>query len=230
MANIGGCCALQTAAESKAATENVKQFHLPSHHDPNKNWDTLKSLYYILEMNNALAPVFDAGASSDSIILKWLSMLGYSELYACDIRSRNAQTYKERGIKFSIQDFTRTNYPDNFFQAITAISVIEHGVPLNDFIAEMSRILCPGGVLLVSTDYWSEPVDCSGIYPYGKEMGEMKVFQVHEIETFCKMAREKELFLCSPLNLDTNEKVVRWERVDREYTFAFLAFRKKSGR
>ena len=79
---------------------------------------------------------------------------------------------------------------------------------------------------MTSTDYWSDYVDCRGIYPYGAECGEMHVFQRHELEAFCRMAREYGMVLCSPLDLDTKERAVRWERVNREYTFAFIALRK----
>lgn len=224
---IGRCCALQSCAEIKAATDVTSLLGLPSHHDQQKNWDTIKSLYYILKNNDVESPVLDAGASANSAILKWLSLLGYQNLYACDIRPKNSDKYAQRSINFSVQDLTRTSYPDNFYQAVTSISVIEHGVPLDRFVKEMSRILKPGAFLLISTDYWSEPIDCKGIYPYGREMGEMKVFQRQELENFCQMAETNGLLLCSPLNLDTKERAVLWERVDREYTFAFIALRKR---
>jgi SAM-dependent methyltransferase len=226
MERIQSCAALQSRAESDAASRIVAWLGLPSHHDPQKNWDTLKCLHYILALNDPAAPVLDAGASGKSKILQWLSLLGYPQLYACDIREKSVDAYAKRNVQFSVQDLTRTNYPDAFFQAITSISVIEHGVPLDRYVREMARVLRPGGLLLTSTDYWSEPVDCRGIYPYGEEMGEMKVFQRGEIEDFCALAEKSGFALCRPLDLDTRERVIRWDRVDREYTFAFVALRK----
>lgn len=223
---IGNCCALRSRAESKAASQVVSWLGLPSHHDSQKNWDTLKSLYYILKTDDSGKPILDAGASSNSAILKWLSILGFKDLHACDIRQKDPEKYAQRNIKFSVQDLTQSNYPDNFFQAVTAISVIEHGVPLEKFVAEMFRILMPGGFLLISTDYWSDPVDCTGIFPYGREMGEMKIFLPRELEDFCRIAADAGFSLCSPLDLSTAERAVRWDRVDREYTFAFIALRK----
>ena len=216
--------------ECQVASELVRFLDLPSHHDEQKNWDTLKCLHYILTYADESSPVLDAGASSGSVILSWLNHLGYTQMFACDIREPgkgNLKRYDEKNINFSLQDLTKTNFPDNFFQIITSISVIEHGVPLEEFCREQSRILRPGGYLLISTDYWSEHVDCSGIYPYGENMGEMKVFQSQELEDLCRTARSYDLHLSGELNLDTNEKAVRWDRVDREYTFAFLAFKKQ---
>ncbi len=223
---IGNCSALLSKKEFNAASRLVDFLGLPSHHDPPKNWDTLKALFYILKNNDLETPVLDAGSSANSAILKWLSLLEYKNLYACDIREKNTRYDKGR-INFSVQDTAATNYPDNYFQAVTSISVIEHGVPLDRFAKEMHRILRPGGYLLVSTDYWSEFIDCSGIFPYGEENPEMKVFQPNEIENFCKIAESCGLSLCGPLDLKTEERAVRWDRVDREYTFAFIAFYKK---
>jgi hypothetical protein len=57
-------------------------------------------------------------------------------------------------------------------------------------------------------------------------MGEMKVFSAAEIEALVRMAEGKGLSLCSALDLRTQERAVRWDRVDREYTFAFIALKK----
>lgn len=226
MHRIGGCCTLLTRSEAEACSRLVKALGFPSHHDPQKNWDTLKSLFYVLDKTNVSSPVLDAGSGGSSAILRWLSALGYQQLYACDIRPIHDRAYRSQGIKFSVQDLSRTDYPDHFFHAVTCISVIEHGVDLHGFIKEMSRILKTGGVLLISMDYWSEPIDCSGIYPYGKAMGEMKIFGPEQLHTLISLAQCNGFSLCAPLDLKTRERAVRWERVQREYTFAFVAMEK----
>ena len=48
------------------------------------------------------------------------------------------------------------------------MSVIEHGVPLEPFLAETARILPPGGLLVVSTDYDQDPPDTAGHTAYGQ--------------------------------------------------------------
>lgn len=225
MSQLGDCRALQTPAEREAASRLTRLLGLPSHHDPQKNWDTLKCLYYILQSCDPTSPVLDVGASSRSVILRWLDRLGFQELHACDLREEKRK-YQNTRIKFSKQDLTNTSYPDNYFQAITSVSVIEHGVPLDKYVREMARLLKPGGLLLTSTDYWSGYIDCKGIYPYGDLMPEMKVFQPFEIEQFCALAKSVGLSLRRPLDLSTTEKSVYWERVDRRYTFIFVAMRK----
>jgi SAM-dependent methyltransferase len=226
MKRIDACSALLNRSEIEGASIMADLLGLPSHHDPQKNWDCMKSLNYILEEGDIITPVLDAGSGSNSVILKWLNLLGYEKLYACDVRHK---AVKSSFINYSTQDITKTNYPDGYFQAITSISVIEHGVPIDKFTVEMARILRPGGILLVSTDYWDKPIDCKGIYPYGEVMGEMMILQPHEIQELSQTALKNGLKLCAPLELRVDEKAVRWERVNREYTFIFLAFRKVAG-
>ena len=100
-------------------------------------------------------------------------------------------------------------------------------MPLDKFIVEMHRILRPDGLLLVSTDYWPEPVDCSNIYPYGKAAGEMKLFTAQTLNEFIELAERASFELCETPHYDAAERAVRWDRVDRDYTFFFVALRKK---
>lgn len=226
LGSVFRCCALQDRAELAAASKLVSAMGLPWHHDSQKNWDTLKCLMHILHGGKKKLPILDAG-SSKSVIGSWLSLLGYTQLFACDLLAKDAEHFDRFGIRFSVQDLTRTDYPDAFFQAVTCISVIEHNVPLPALCTEMRRILRPGGLLLVSTDYWSEPVDCSGVYPYGPEAGEMRVFSADDLRQFVDLAAGHGLKICAPFEPSTRDRAVRWERVDRDYTFAFLAFRRQ---
>jgi SAM-dependent methyltransferase len=228
LAGLMECRALQTKAEQQAATELVRLLGLESHHDPQKNWDSLKAIAYVLSLGDFESPVLDAGSGGRCVAARWLRHLGYKRLYACDLKAVDVKALKAAGIIYAQSDVTATPYADNFLQAVLCISVIEHNIPLQAFLAEMSRILRPGGLLLISTDYWSESVDCTGIFPYGEEAGEMKVFQPREIEQFVASAKQVGLELCAPFQPGTTERAVHWERVDREFTFAFLALGKRS--
>ncbi len=228
LARLRECRPLLDRIECDAATRVVEAAGLPSHHDPQKNWDTFKCIAHIVAEGDLEAPVLDAGAGVRVVAQRWLHQLGYRELYGCDLKPTVVKpAYASLGFKMSAQKMEATTYPSGFFQAVTSISVIEHGVELNGFAREMARILRPGGLLLVSTDYWSEPIDCSGIYPYGEDAPEMKILTPADIEGFVGACAGAGLELCEPLQLQTRTKAIRWERTDRDYTFIFLAFRKR---
>ena len=220
--------ALADKAGILGATKILETLGLSSHHDFQKNWDTLKCLAHILGSVPQNASILDAGSGSRGVILQWLYALGYRDLWACDRLAVNLSRFNSMGIRFSCQDLAQTTYEDNQFGAIASVSVIEHGVDLQSFFKEMSRILRPGGRLLISTDYWNDPIDCSGIYPYGVEHGEMKIFTAKEAAAFIETAARFGLQPTSDVDLKTSERAVRWNRVDRDYTFLFIAFEKQA--
>lgn len=229
MSTISECNTLKSKQEIQAAFLMIECLGLPQHNDYQKNWDTLKALYYVLKNTDKSSIVLDAGGGTHSPVLNALSSLGYLNLYACDIVDVNYTPERfSDNIKFSIQNVENTNYPDRFFHAITCLSVIEHGVDHRKFFAEMSRIMNDGGLLIITADYWPDYVDCTGIYPYGPNNPVMKVYQASDMRALIMTAQEYGFDLCSPLSLSVDEKAVRWDDVDREYTFIFIAMIKKA--
>ena len=61
-------------------------------------------------------------------------------------------------IHYTTGDLLATPRPDGQFAAVTAISVIEHGVPDEGLCREVSRLLRPGGVFIFTTDYWPQKI------------------------------------------------------------------------
>jgi SAM-dependent methyltransferase len=229
LARLRECRPLQDRTECAAATAIVESVGLPSHHDPQKNWDAFKCIAYVASLGDLDAPVLDAGAGDQAVALRWLHRLGYRDLYGCDIAAKPTKMiFTEIGAKVSKQELSATSYEANFFQAVTCISVIEHGVSLKGFAREMARVLRPGGLLVVSTDYWSEPIDCTGIFPYGPDAPEMKIMTPADMQVLVGACAKAGLELCEPLQTQTRDKAIRWERTDRDYTFIFAAFRKLS--
>ena len=76
------------------------------------------------------------------------------ELYACDIHNkfdnieRLCEYYNIKNYHVSQQSIESTNYPDNFFDIIVGVSVLEFIQNLNKAIIEIKRILKNGGIFL----------------------------------------------------------------------------------
>lgn len=105
--------------------------------------------------------ILDVG-SSDSVFPIFLAYLGH-QVYAIDIDRRvlklrdYAQKIGTSNLIVEIQDVTKLPYPDNFFDKITAISTLEHVLPVNDgdikAIREIARTLKNGGQAIITVPY-----------------------------------------------------------------------------
>jgi len=124
-------------------------------------------------------------------------------------------------VRFEPGDITKTDYRSGSFDAVTCMSVIEHGVPLAAFAAETARILRPGGVLIVSTDYDQDPPTTTGLQAYGVPV---HIFGPDEIRAFVDEADRHGLRLLGELALEHAERPVHWKRVGLDYTFIRLSF------
>ncbi len=68
------------------------------------------------------------------------------------------RTMRQHGLAVRNIDLTRINLPDASFDCIISLSVIEHIPAIEQALAEMYRVLAPGGRLLITTDCSQEPV------------------------------------------------------------------------
>jgi SAM-dependent methyltransferase len=233
---------LGTIAEREDAIAELVARGLPLYSDRPKNWDNLVALSAILDRSSAppfdgaarsgaagpfarfdpaTARVLDAGASG-GVILPWLARCGYKNLVGVDLDEHLPPSTDV--LRYERADLTRTPFPDGSFDAITCLSVIEHGVPVDDYLAEMSRLLKPGGILVTSTDYWHEPIDTSD-NPHGDNW---RIFTPGEIQDLIARAgRDYGLTLSGPLDLACQDKVVHWEYVQRDYTFVVFTLVKR---
>lgn len=212
---------LKSRAEWEAAFADAKQMHVPLHRGPEKNWDHLAAVSTILANTDRNARILDAGAEIYSNVLAALFLYDYHDLHGINL-SFTAPT--RRGpIRYIPGDLTRTPYDNCSFDAITCMSVIEHGVPLGDYFREMWRLLKPGGLLVTSTDYFPAPIDTRGHVAHGMPI---KIFSKPELQAAIELARREGFEQTGPIDLDCEEKPIHWGQFGLEYTFVLFTLRK----
>ena len=118
-------------------------------------------------------------------ILPALHRLGYTASARDRPQPAGPATGARDAVDYRVGDLTRTPWPDGHFAAITSISVIEHGVPDEKLLAEVGRLLRPGGVFLFSTDYWPDKIDTSEIRLFDLDW---TIFSAEEIDAFVATA------------------------------------------
>jgi 2-polyprenyl-3-methyl-5-hydroxy-6-metoxy-1,4-benzoquinol methylase len=212
---------LSTNADWEHAVRQLRALKLPLHRDRPKNWDALAALSFVLENVEPTGAVLDAGCARYSTLLPSLRLYGFTDLFGNNLEwSRESH---HGPVRLVPGDMTATTFPDARFDAITCLSVIEHGVPIKGFLVEAARLLKPGGVLFVSTDYDQDPPDTTGKTAYGQPV---HIFSPDEIKAIVSEANDAGLSLLGELKLAHEQRPVHWPRVGIDYTFVSLGFRK----
>jgi SAM-dependent methyltransferase len=186
-----------------------------------KSWDVLATVSYIEEQLPRTAKILDLGANT-SEILAILHRLGYTDLVGVDVAPEVARMPYPDSIHYVQRDFMRTGFDDASFDALTAISAIEHGYDGEALFRECARLLRPDGHLILSFDYWPEKIDTTGTLMYGMTW---RIFSRQEALELIETARKYGFEPTGAIDLDAAEQVVQWGKW--KYTFAWLALRKR---
>lgn len=222
--SFGGGGALKRRDDWQESVQVLQAAGLRPHPEAAKNWDALEALRLILERTGPEVRVLDAGGEVYSPLTEWLYLYGYRHLEVMNLVFDSP--FRRGPIRYVPGDITNTDYPEESFDFITCLSVIEHGVPFEAFIREMARLLVPGGVLFVSTDYWSAPLpEAAGKEAYDQPVHILTPDELRELEATA--ARHGLRSLGDP-DYGVREKAVRWERMNLEFTFVAAAFEKVS--
>jgi SAM-dependent methyltransferase len=157
--------------------------------DPVKSWDVLRALEALTETTAPDLPVLDLGSVACPV-LPCLHRLGYRDLHGVDLDPRVRRMPFSQEIDYRTADMTAVPSPDGSFAAITAISVIEHGLRQDALLDEVARLLRPGGAFVFSTDYWPAKIPTDGVRLFGLDW---RIFSVQEIDALLDAARERDL-------------------------------------
>jgi SAM-dependent methyltransferase len=188
--------------------------------DEIKSWDVLKSVDFIERNVPKSGAILDIGAYA-SEILSVLVRLGYQNLAGVDLNPLLKKSPRADLIRYEICNFMETPFRDGSFEAITSISVIEHGFQSERLLREISRLLKPGGFFISSFDYWPEKIDTRGQRFFGLDW---LIFSAEDVTSFVSEARQFGLSAYGPLNLEAAERPIKFG--DHQYTFGWLVLRK----
>jgi SAM-dependent methyltransferase len=199
----------------------LKQNSIPLHRDYYKNWD----MYYLTQFFSNLhseIKILDSGCwgLQTAGVLKYL---GYTDITCIDLYRKEKHWNQDLKMNLILNtklekgNAEKTRFSDRNFDLITSVSVIEHGVNLNNFLKESSRILKNGGFLFLTCDYWQDKIDV--------EDKNWNIFNRNEIVNLISIAENNNLKLLVPQKIpQCGEKVVKF--LGYEYTFMLLIFQK----
>jgi len=209
-------------------TLQKRDYHL--HSIPQKNWDMAQILEIldnekpncILDMGcggwHVLTLCRDCGVRNIFGVDLGLRLIDRLRPYLYAIRNKSTKLpYRViRG------DLTKTSFPNNSFDVITCLSVIEHSVNVESFLKEASRLLKRNGKLYVSTDYWEPKILIEkSMRPFGLTWN---IFSKEEIKNLVNIAKEYNLKMDDESIPPPKEKVVHWG--GKDYTYISLIFKK----
>lgn len=187
-----------------------------------KSWDVLQTLDFLDRHVDKAQPVLDIGCYASEVLVA-LHRMGYRDLSGIDLNPNVGTMPHADVIRYAVGNFMQTPFADASFQAVTSISVIEHGLNGPALMREMARILRPGGYLLASFDYWPEKVDTSKTKFFGLDW---LIFSREDVRRLLEDAAQQGLRPVGDLNFDSQEKPVSAAGYD--YTFGWLVLEKRT--
>lgn len=208
---------------------------LTLHQTPQKNWDHHQLLQLLKDVPKD-AHILDLG-SGGGYTLKVLHESGYVNMHGIDLQAppRKMKNHLMRVLKpssfqpcFIIEngDICDTKRPAASYDFMTCVSVLEHGVDVDGFLKEASRILKPGGVLFITVDYWED---------YELPEGEVRAVCGLPWNIFNRMSLQEAISTAAGYGLEAvttsdipagEEKTVSY--AGQDYTFVSLALKKAS--
>ena len=189
--------------------------------EPSKSWDVLKTVKFIRNRLSPNAPILDIGAYASEIICS-LHRLGYVNLTGIDLNPNIEKMPYADKVRYVTGDFLHMPFEDSLFEAVTAISVIEHGFQGEPLLKELKRVIKPSGYFIASVDYWPDKIDTERIEAFGMKW---QIFSKNEMIRFIDLSGKYGFSPVGELDFSASEPTIHWN--GEKYTFAWLAIQKK---
>jgi ubiquinone/menaquinone biosynthesis C-methylase UbiE len=107
---------------------------------------TSQVLMYVPSVPNGKA--LDVGCGCGELLL-WLKKHGWSEAHGVEISKKAAALAKDHGLNVFCGEIADAHYPDNHFDYVSLIHVLEHMHDPMQTLKEVHRVIKPGGLLVV---------------------------------------------------------------------------------
>lgn len=149
---------LDSRAVASPARKLARQVLGRSAPPPNyKTWDVRRAVDAFAACLQPCDAILDVGCFNCDM-LPALKRFGYGNLAGIDLNPAVAEMAFADVIDYRVGDLLATPWPDCHFAGVSAISVIEHGVPDEELCREVARLLRPGGIFVFTTDFWPEKI------------------------------------------------------------------------
>jgi SAM-dependent methyltransferase len=190
--------------------------------DEIKSWDVLRTMEFVMAHVARESQILDIGAYASEIPCL-LHKAGYHHVAAIDLNPNIRRMPFNDSIRYEVGNFMATSYPDQSLDAVTAISVIEHGFDGVRLLKELSRLLRAGGYFIASFDYWPEKIDTTNVKFFGMDW---LIFSKEDVAAFVKQAAEYGLVPFGEMKYAAKDKAI--DCGGKQYTFAWMVLKKVS--
>ncbi|MBM3389949.1 MAG: class I SAM-dependent methyltransferase [Betaproteobacteria bacterium] len=188
--------------------------------DMAKSWDVALTLEFIEAQFPKDARILDLGAYCSEVPVL-LANMGFTGVHGVDLNPNvKAMPHADR-VQYSVSDFMSTPFPQAIFDAVTAISVIEHGYEPERLFTELGRLLRPGGYFIASFDYWPDKINTGNTRFFDMTW---LIFSEQDVGAMLEVAKRHGLSPAGDLHPQSAERAIHCMGYD--YTFGWLVLRK----
>lgn len=213
---------LKTQDQINEATEWLKSHDFITHPISCKDWELMSALTRI-----GSGDVLDMGADGSFILHNVVKQNLVGRKVGIDLAEVTGDNRAE-GAEYYVGDLMLTEFKNESFDFITSCSVLEHNVDLKAFSKEVSRLLKPGGELIVSFDYWPTKINTAEMLLYGLPWHILSRQDAVELIEECE---SRGLELTGNVDWETKDAVINPQYCSPfpgiSYTFCILNFYKK---
>ena len=97
--------------------------------------------------------ILDVGCGDGNFVISVAKACRTKEVYGVEISEKGVEMARKNGVQSYQIDVDEDDFPfeDNYFDAVTALELIEHLFDPDHFLDEVYRVLKPNGVFVLST-------------------------------------------------------------------------------